>query len=152
MVNYYLDTSALLKRYVNEVGSQWVKGQIDHASLLISSQLLIVEVTSALNRRIREKTLNPTEYRRLRTIFRDDCRTSYQIITLVYPVFDLACKLLERRPLRSYDAIHLATALTAHQSLQARDLPGLTFVSADDRLNAAASAEGLPVDNPLDHP
>jgi len=152
MVNYYLDTSALLKRYVNEIGSQWVKGQIDHASLLISSRLLIVEVTSALNRRVREETLSPTEYRRIRSIFRDDCRTSYQIITLADAVFGVACELLERYPLRSYDAVHLATALIAHRSLRARNLPGIVFVSADDRLNAAASAEGLTIDNPLDHP
>ena len=48
--------------------------------------------------------------------------------------------------------IHLATALIAHHSLQSRDLPGLTFLCADERLLAVAAAEGLAVDNPNEHP
>jgi len=67
-------------------------------------------------------------------------------------IVDLACELLERHPLRGYDAMHLATALVVQQSLQRRSLPTLVFISADDSLNAAASAEDLAVDNPNDHP
>jgi phosphoheptose isomerase len=59
---------------------------------------------------------------------------------------------LERHPLRGYDAMHLATALAVRQSLQRQGLPTLIFISADDNLNTAASAEGLAVDNPNDHP
>jgi predicted nucleic acid-binding protein len=66
-------------------------------------------------------------------------------------IVDSAGALLERHPLRSYDAIHLATALAAQQSFQQRGLTPLTFLSADDRLNEAASAEGLAVDNPNRH-
>jgi hypothetical protein len=46
----------------------------------------------------------------------------------------------------------LAVALNAHQQLVAHRRPGLIFLSADGNLNAAASAEGLAVDNPNDHP
>ena len=152
MVAYYLDTSAMLKRYVDEIGSPWLGTQMSCASLLISSQLLIVEATSAFNRRVREGTLTTAEYRRVRAIFRDDCHTDYQIIAVLDSIVDLACDLLERHPLRGYDAMHLATALTAHQSLRARGLPGLTFLCADDRLLDAATAEGLIVDNPNRHP
>lgn len=129
MVGYYLDTSAMLKRYVDEPGSSWLRTQTRHAAPLVSSQLLIVEVTSAFNRRVREGTLTLAEYRRLRDIFRDDCRTEYQIVTVLNAVVDLACDLLERHPLRGSDAVHLATALIAHQSLRARGLSGLAALT-----------------------
>jgi len=60
--------------------------------------------------------------------------------------------LLERHPLRAYDAVHLATALRIHRWLVAAGQVGLAFLSADDRLNTAAAAEGLAVDNPNQHP
>lgn len=67
-------------------------------------------------------------------------------------VVDSASGLLECHPLRAYDAIHLATALSAQQFLADQNYPALTFLSADDRLNQAATAEGLAVDNPNAHP
>jgi predicted nucleic acid-binding protein len=114
--------------------------------------LLTVEMVSALNRRVREATLPPADYRRMRDIFDNDCRTLYQITPLTPAIIDLACQLLERYPLRGYDAIHLATALTAQHSLQKRGLSPLVFLSADNRLNETAAAEGLSVDNPNHHP
>ena len=67
-------------------------------------------------------------------------------------VIDLACALLEQHPLRAYDATHLATALGAQQFLAAQGYPPLTVLSADHRLNRAATVEGLAVDNPSQHP
>jgi hypothetical protein len=54
-------------------------------------------------------------------------------------------------PLRAYDATHLATALTAQRFLTSQSSPSLVFLSADDRLSRAASAEGLAADNPNLH-
>jgi predicted nucleic acid-binding protein len=66
-------------------------------------------------------------------------------------VIDLACRLLERYPLRAYDATQLATALGAQAFLAEKKYPSLTFLSGDERLNDAARAEGLAVDNPSQH-
>jgi uncharacterized protein len=60
--------------------------------------------------------------------------------------------LIQRYPLRAYDAVQLATAMVVNQSLAAHGLPPLYFVSADDRLITAAQAEGLTTDNPNSHP
>jgi hypothetical protein len=120
--------------------------------LLASTQLLVIEVLSAFNRRAREGALTLAEYQRARDIFREDCRSRYQIVPLTTAIVDLAGELVERYPLRSYDAIHLATALAVQQSLQRRNLSPLTFLSADDRLNDAVTQEGLVVDNPNHHP
>ena len=56
--------------------------------------------------------------------------------------------LLERHPLRAYDAVQLASGLFANDLLIAMEQPTLTFLCADDRLLAAAQAEGLAIDNP----
>jgi hypothetical protein len=55
-------------------------------------------------------------------------------------------------PRTSYDAAHLATAVLINLQLLDAGAQALTFLSADDRLNAAASAAGLDIDNPNDHP
>ena len=152
MVAYYLDTSAILKEYVNESGSAWVqKTMALSLAVITTTQLTLAEVTSALSRRVREGTVTAPDYARLIGRFRDDCRSGYQLVAVNMPILRYASELLERHPLRAYDAIHLATALTAHRSLLNAHLPGFIFLCADDRLLNAAAAEGLAIDNPNSH-
>jgi predicted nucleic acid-binding protein len=148
-----MDASALVKRYVNEPGSDWLRPMATSSepSLLFTSRMSIVEVISAFARRVRDGSLSSEEFAALGDAFRSDCLNRYQIMPPTLEIVDLACSLLERHSLRAYDATHLATALVAQQFLAAQDYPPLTFLSADDRLNQAASHEGLAVDNPGRH-
>jgi predicted nucleic acid-binding protein len=150
---YYLDASALVKRYVDESGSDWLRSTLVVAPppLLFTSRMTIVEVTSAFARRAREGSLTPDEFAAACDAFRGDCLNEYQIMPPTMAIVDLACGLLEQHALRAYDVLHLASALGAQQFLAAQDYPSLTFLSADDRLNNAATAEGLAVDNPHHH-
>lgn len=150
---YYLDTSALVKYYVNEVGSDWLREIINAVQppLLFASRMIIVEVMSAFARRGRDGSLTQEELTFARNAFRGDCLNRFQIMPPTMTVIDLACSLLERKPLRAYDAAHLATALHAQRFLMAKGYPNLVFLSADDRLNEIALAEGLVVDNPNRH-
>lgn len=154
MIAYYLDTSALVKRYVDEVGSAWLRTKLNEqpAPSVAIVHLALVELTSAFTRRLREGVLTPDEYARAQNAFRSDCLRHYDLITAVGTIIDQANHLLEVYPLRAYDAIHLAAAVFVNSQLLANDLEALVFVSADDRLNRAASAEGLAVDNPNHHP
>lgn len=149
----YLDASAVVKRYVDEVGSEWIRSLIvaNGTSLLFTSRMTIVEVISAFTRRVREGSLTPEELKSVENAFRGDCVNAYQIMPPTPAVIDLACELIGRYPLRAYDATHLASALTVQDFLANEDYPRLVFVSADDRLNTAASSEGLLVDNPNQH-
>src|SRR3990172_5061302 len=115
----YLDTSALVKRYVDETGSIWLRAQIDPAlqPILIVSHLLVAEMTSAFSRRAREGKLSPEEYARLQAAFRGDCSAEYRLVPLNVSAIDLAAGLLERHPLRTLDAPHLATGLLANEFL-----------------------------------
>jgi predicted nucleic acid-binding protein len=154
MTTYYVDTSALAKRYIDEVGSSWIRATLGQSLLpsVIIVHLAIVEMTSALVRRQREGILTPVEYTQMQDAFRTDCLNEYRIVTVTDGTIDEANRLLERYPLRAYDAVHLAAAVVANQHLLAGGLAPLTFLSADDRLNDVASTEGLAVENPSLHP
>ncbi len=67
-------------------------------------------------------------------------------------VVDEAIDLTAKHRLRSYDAVHLACALTINRALVAYSLPPLVFVSSDSDLLKAAEAEGLATDDPNRHP
>lgn len=154
MTTYYVDTSALVKRYVDETGSGWLRTALGAEPLpsVIIVHLAVVEMTSALTRRLREGVLTTAEHAQLQNAFRSDCLDEYEIAIAVGNIIDQANRLLEAYPLRAYDAVHLATAVVANQRLVDNDLAPLIFLSSDDRLNDAASAEGLTVDNPNHHP
>jgi len=81
MIAYYVDTSVLVKRYLNEAGSVWIRALMDPAlqPLIIISHLLIAEMSSAFNRRVREGTLSRGDYARLQAVFRGDCLNEYHI-------------------------------------------------------------------------
>ncbi len=149
---YYLDTSAVVKRYVNEAGSDWVRALGTKPSpLMLSSRLLIVEIASALTRRLREKAITPSVFRESLSLFDDDCKFEYQLLDVTRDIINIARSLVSRHPLRSYDAIHLASALYVAAFFRQTALPAPIFLAADERLLHAALAEGLEADNPNTH-
>jgi predicted nucleic acid-binding protein len=154
MAEVYADSSVLVKRHIPEAGTSWFRGIAAPASgtVILTARLSVVEVYSALNRRVREGTLDPTAYATLAADFDGVCVAEYRLIELAPNVAVRACRLLEQHPLRAYDAVQLATALSANDLLLASGLQALTFLSADARLLHAAHAEGLAVDNPNAYP
>jgi hypothetical protein len=89
---------------------------------------------------------------RVTAAFRGDCVNEYQLVFLNDSVVDRACRLIERHPVRTLDALQLATGLTVERFIQAGNLPEMVFISADERLLEIAAVEGLQVDNPNHHP
>lgn len=154
MTAYYVDTSALVKRYVDEVGSVWLRASLDPTlqPLIVISHLLIAEMTSAFTRRMREGALSRDDYARLRDAFRSDCLSEYQVFLVNQAVIDRACDLMERHPLRTLDATHLATGLLVETLFNQQGLGEIVFVSADEHLLTVAASEGMSVDNPVRHP
>ena len=76
----------------------------------------------------------------------------YQVIRITRTVVTQAGLVLERHPLRAYDAVQMACALVVRRLMHQRGVPPPLFVAADATLLAAARAEGFLVDNPLQHP
>jgi len=154
MISYYLDTSALGKRYVTEVGSGWVRTLTASTTgnALITARITMAEMYSVLARRKREGSVPSDACAIAAQAFTTHSSTEYKFIELELSIIAGAHNLLERYPLRAYDAVQLASALAANQALIDRGLEPLMFVSADERLLNVAAAEGLTTDNPHLHP
>lgn len=144
----YYDTSALLKYYVSETGSDWVTQQLTQRTVVLTSSLTLVETSCAFARRLREGVLASDECAKLEAAVDYDAEYHYHILEVTRATLQAARKLAKRHPLRAYDAVHLATALLASQSLEAAGKPPVLFVCADDQLLAAAEAEGMAATNP----
>lgn len=132
----YLDTSALAKWYINELGSADVESFIrEHAPCAISA-LTGVEMRSLLARRRREGSIDARLESRLFAAFLEDVRLGFLVEQRVMEraaegAVNLIAALPEH-PLRTLDALHLAIAREA----------GLSTIVTSDRVMAAA-AEAL---------
>ncbi len=149
MAAYFLNTSAVVKRYVLETGTPWVQTLADPAAghFLFVARVTDVEMTAAIARRRRLGSLTTAQAGQALAAFRQDFVRQYRIVEIAIPLVRQASQLADRHVLRAYDAVQLAAALEIH----AAD-PSLTLLSADAELNAAALAEGLTVDDPNSHP
>lgn len=150
MREYYADSSVLVKLHIQELGTDWFTA-LTIQDIIITSRISMVEVYSAFNRRLRENHLTLADYVELVTDFEALAETEYELIELTPAIVEQAKQLLERYPLRAYDAVQLATALQVNLSLQPLAVAPLIFLSADNRLLTAAQAEGLATDNPNLH-
>jgi uncharacterized protein len=149
MADYFADSSMLVKRHVQETGTSWFRALAEPSAghTIIIARISVVEVFSALNRRLREGMLSREAYTTIAADFAALCSAEYQVIELTAEVTNLARALLERRALRAYDAVQLASALLVRNALRNLSGAALTFLCADERLTQAAAAEGLLVDN-----
>lgn len=139
-MNLYLDTSALIKRYVQESGSMDVREWLRLAENVATVLVTRAEMSASLNRLLRMKFLSPDEYASALKEFRTDWEAYHRLpITesLVMHADLLACE----HNLRGYDAIHLAAAVKWQEIL---DQP-VAVVTYDRELAEAAQALGLQV-------
>lgn len=150
---YYVDSSALVKIYMNETGSNWMRQLYisDSAEMLCTSVLSRVEVVAALARRMRMQELNGVEFDDLCTQFNYDFALYFAPIAVSDDVIVLADALLRKYSLRSYDALHIASARKLRNLLRS-EFSAIRFISADAHLNLAALSERFAVDNPNNHP
>ncbi len=132
----YLDTSALVKLYVDEPGTADTRRLVMRAAHVATSRVSYVEARAAFARRYRERALSKPHYMEMVRLLDHEWET-YVRLEVAEPLIKLAGELTERRALRAYDAIHLASALTIRKNAQ------VEFIAADERLLAAASTEGL---------
>jgi predicted nucleic acid-binding protein len=152
MTTYYLDSSALSKRYVEEDGSNrvWELTKPNSGHLLLTARITAIELHSAVARRRREGTVSVAACETALMAFEAHCNADYDFVELDAQVVAVAQRLLVDYPLRAYDATQLASALVANLVPQETQLPPLIFLSADERLNMSADAEGLVAENPSD--
>jgi len=154
MAVYFFDSSSIVKRYVSETGTAWVTGLLDPATgnHIYVARITGVEVVAAITRRERSGSLSSTDSVIAIAEFRYSFTNNYHIFEVTPQLVDRAMSLAETYALRGYDAVQLAAALAVRDRCVARRIPIPTLISADMDLNAAATAEGLAVDDPNNHP
>ena len=150
MTAYYLDTSALVKRYAQERGTVWVTALVDPSGghALYTVRLTGAEMVAALARKARTGALGSADAARAIQAFRQDWLAWTRVLSVSPTLIERAMDLAERRGLRGYDAVHLAAALAVASARTRSNLSPLTFVSADVDQRQATAAEGLPVEDP----
>ena len=140
MPTCYLDTSALIKRYVEEPYSAafdafFLSGEFD----FVISLLVITEITSALARRARQREITSAFAASTRQIFQDEVLTgSWQMVAFESQQFSQAANLISslQLPLGTLDALHLTSALNS---------PASALATADKQLATAAKKSGLQI-------
>jgi predicted nucleic acid-binding protein len=154
MSHFFLDSSAVVKRYQKEVGSAWVTTLLDPNAghTVILGEITLAEVAAALAAKHRaSKGITRNERDQAVAIFLSHCDVEYELAAINRFIIDRAVTLTQSHRLRGYDAVQLATALTANAALTAAGLSSLTLVAADDDLVTAARSEGLAAENPNSH-
>jgi predicted nucleic acid-binding protein len=150
MAAYFLDTSALVKRYHPEAGTPIVDQVFSEAGAdVIVSRLVLVEIVSAFALKVRSGAISPAQFEQYRKqVHRDVRKKILRVGRMAVRHFQLADELLCRHAraqrLRTLDALQLAVAIDLN-----RAIPDTTFASADDVLCALAKLEGLTVLNPV---
>jgi predicted nucleic acid-binding protein len=152
--HYFLDSSALIKRYVAEVGTNWIRSITTRTTgnIIIIDHITPAEVVSGVMRRKRDGTITMRTARATRLLIDRHASREYRVVGLTGQIVQVAEDLLERYTLRAYDSIQLASALESNARLVAAGLSAIIFVSADIRLLTVASAEGLTTDDPNAYP
>jgi len=149
---FYWDSSVVVKRYVDEPGSVWVRLlTADPKNIFLTSEMTIVEVSAAIAISIRVGKLTRRQGQHAYRDFANDVETgAYQLLAVTRSLIDRAALLPRAYPLKGYDAVHLATGLEAARNLADQEIV-LVLVSGDDQMLHAAEAEGLMTDNPFLH-
>jgi len=133
-----MDTSALIKAYVEEKYSSQVLQSMKSASASASHSLAYVEARAAFARLLREHVLNESEWRNLKGEFIADWENYLQIET-TRPLLERAGELAEAFTLRAYDSVHLAAAQMLHENSDET----VVFACYDRRLNQSAGILGM---------
>ena len=136
----YCDTSALIKRYVDEEGTHTVDSLWSESPNIITSVVAFAETVAAFIRKLREGILTEKEYAETLTIFKADF-DSFILVSITSELNDMIEGIVARYPLRGLDAIHLSSALMFSSS---GSFP-VQFACFDRALNEAALSEGLTI-------
>ena len=136
----YFDTSALIKAFVEEKGSDLVKEAINREKFVGTARITYVETYSGLNRKRRARELTEKAYRIAVSEF-EARYSSWVRVQIDDRVLFLARDLTARHALRALDAIHLAAAMSLKSEIE----EDVVFAAADRRLLDIAVSEGLTV-------
>jgi predicted nucleic acid-binding protein len=138
----FFDTSALVKRYYEEDGSENVDELIeDEDSTVIITSLSIIEATSAFRRKHNRGEIEQERMNRLLSTFFEEAIEDFVIVPIEESFMKYSFSLILAEDLRTLDSLQLSAAITVNQE-------NLKFISADKKLNEVAKEQELETHNP----
>ena len=137
----FFDTSALLKRYLSETGTEKVEFLFDSASLIIVSSTAQLECASAFQRLLKTKYIDREKYVKLKEDIAIDF-SFFHIVEFDTNVREECIKVIDKYPLKSLDTIQLASALQVINEID-------SFVVSDKQLKNYAAKEGFTIIDPI---
>jgi len=149
-VNLYFETSALCRYYHVEQGSDRITQLVADAALKrVVSWLTVVESHSAFAQKVRVGTIDASDFEAFRERLAADISAGcWKVARVLRHHYDESVRLIEtygrKRRLRSLDALHLGIFIGLRRRGDAEKI-----VTADAIIEELATAEGLPVLNPL---
>ena len=139
---YFYDTSALIKRYVQEKGSDIVDNLMESADEIFISAITMIESISAARRLLEERSLSKSDF----NVFKDNLASDFPFFTVVdfsEYIEKKAIELIEKHQIKTLDAIQLACCLAVKEDID-------HLVTCDIKLARTASDVGIDTINPLE--
>ena len=145
---YYLDASAWVKRYFDEIGSSFVRDLFAGRWDFCCSPLGLIEVGSTIARKRKTGEVTPQEFAMKRASLLNDWQRFLRV-EMTPSVVKRALDVTSAHGLRGADSLHLASALNVKEELGlvSKDF---AVISSDQELNAALVSRGLSVFDPTE--
>lgn len=139
VTTYFFDTSALVKRYHEEEGTERVDEILnrEEAEVLISS-LTVVESTSAFRRKYNRGEVSESEMEQLLGVFFREALNEFVILPMEESLLSFSFDLVLEDDLRTLDSLQLSTGLSLAQEIEE-----VAFVTADEDLAEIGEKHGL---------
>jgi predicted nucleic acid-binding protein len=140
----YFDSSALVKRYLKEDGTEKVNSLIASQRLIATSKLAYPEILSTLTRKQREVEISRKDFKSVIAIFEKDWEKLF-IVEFHDELLKTIKELLGKYSLKGADTLHLSSAIWLGRVTKTR----VTFVASDATLLRAARSENLMIIDPV---
>ena len=137
----YLDTSALIKNYIEESGSDSITKMMYEADKIYVSYITRIECISTFRRILHEENITEEEYKRLKNELLYDFKYYTEIETK--KALDNCENVIDKYQLKTLDSIQLSSAMYIKNELD-------IFICCDTKLNDALKNEGLSIYNPIE--
>ncbi len=143
---YFFDTSAIVKRYHQEDGSDFIDKLLAEADAeFVISDISIIEFYSALSLKVRVGEIDEENFVSLRKLFSQDIkRKLYEVAEFTNAEklisIELLLKYAKKHSLKTLDAMQLSVVKTVSQPK--------AVICADEKFCKIIALEGLPVINP----
>lgn len=135
----YLDTSAILKRYFQESFSEEVSAKWKQSEMIVTSSVAYAETMATISRKQKEADIDNKVIQKTIQAFQMDW-SGFIRVEVTDDLNEYINNVLQKHPLRGFDAIHLASALVIYEKFPRT----FFFACFDQRLNQTARLESLP--------